>query len=70
MASIVGTTIKDKWFEVKVLATRVEDGELIVTLDEDSLKINRRTPWYWWWFGKAAVILVKEAVVSRLRRTN
>lgn len=70
MARIVGTTIKDKWFEVKVVGERVEEGQLIITLDEESLKFNRRSPWYWWWFAKGAVILVKEAVVSRLRRTN
>ena len=43
----VGSRINGGWYTVDVVSEEVADGQLIVTLDERTISVNRRDPRYW-----------------------
>lgn len=57
------TTIDGGWYKVDMLYVREDKDSITVTLDEDSLVINRRHPGYW----LAMLLMPFRVIRDRLR---
>ena len=41
------------WYTAEIVEVRQEDGQLIVSLDENTYTVNRRHPMYWYHWLRA-----------------
>lgn len=70
MARITGPDgyIHGDWYSVRVVKEDLVEGQLRLTLDETSIKINYRHPKAWLYWALGLVISAKEALTKK--KTN